>query len=90
MLNLYQDIFEGHGATGSRAFTSRSTGAEEDVMDVEKDKTMRLVVTRMTPCIIQSMNLHLIDLPDQVVKGRLRLRLRGHRKINWLMLLRSG
>ena len=38
MLNLYQDIFEGHGATSSRAFISRSTRAEEDVMDVEEDE----------------------------------------------------
>ena len=38
MLHLYQDIFEGHGATGSRAFTSRSSGPEEDIMDVQDDE----------------------------------------------------
>ena len=35
MLHLYQDIFEGHAATGSHAFTSRTVEDEDDMEDDE-------------------------------------------------------
>ena len=35
MLHLYQNIFEGHAATGSHTFASRTVGDEEDREDDE-------------------------------------------------------
>ena len=40
MLNLYQDIFEGHGATCSWAFTSLTIGDEDDMEEEEPPNEM--------------------------------------------------
>ena len=36
MLNLYQDIFKGHGATNSHTFISKSVGDEDDMEEDEQ------------------------------------------------------
>ena len=36
MLNLYQDSFEGHGATESQSFNSRSVGDKDGMEEDEK------------------------------------------------------